>query len=233
METLSFLSTAVRDKNVGAIVPTSFLSVRKTCQPVECDRPVVVVEYGPGTGVFTRYLLNRLHPDSTVLAVELNSLFASRLQRFNRKRQRKAPRLLVEKEDARNVLALLDKHGFAKADYVISGIPFSFLDEASKDEIIARTYESLVPGGLFLVYQYSFHVRKYLQRTFDDVKLRRSLINLPPLCVMEAQKTVQTPEAGQGEAGISGGSGCSLPSRSTQASVDSPSASNSPLRSSS
>jgi phospholipid N-methyltransferase len=188
MEHIRFLSTAVKDRQVGAFWRTSAPSVRQICRPVEKDRPLVVVEYGPGTGVFTRYLLKHLHPGSTVIGIELNRLFARRLRRFSRKRRVKQPQLVVANTDCGNVLSVLQRCGFRQADYIISGIPFSLIDAQTKATIIARTSEALAPEGRFVIYQYSFRVRELLKEQFEVVRACRSYFNFPPLCVLEARK---------------------------------------------
>ena len=188
MEHIRFLKAAVRDRNVGAICPTGTTGVRSICRRIDRTRPVVVVEYGPGTGVFTRGLLRCVHPDSTILAIELNRVFAGRLRRYGKLRKSKAPNLVVAKSDARNVVDLLQRHGHEKADFILSGIPFSFFDEATRDQILARTYEALAPGGRFLVYQYSFQLGEMLEGTFDTVERQRVFRNIPPLCIMDAHK---------------------------------------------
>jgi phospholipid N-methyltransferase len=196
MEHLSFLTAAMRDKNVGALVPTSYASVRHICRAVDRDRPVVVVEYGPGTGAFTRHLLKRLHPESTLIAIELNYVFARRLRRFAQRRKQKTPRLIVANNDARNVQKILNSQGLTHADYVLSGIPFSFLNETLKRDIIQRTHEALAPGGSFLIYQYSFHVRPFVSEKFGEVKVGRTFFNIPPLCLMTARKAKEASVSG-------------------------------------
>jgi phospholipid N-methyltransferase len=188
MEHISFLTAAMRDKNIGALVPTSYASVRQICRVIDRDRPVVVVEYGPGTGAFTRHLLKRLHPGSTVIAIELNYVFARRLRRFSQRRTNRTPRLIISNNDARNVLKILNSQGLTHADYILSGIPFSFLGEPLKRDIIKRTHEALAPNGLFMVYQYSFHVRPFVTEQFGELKIGRTFFNIPPLCVMTGKK---------------------------------------------
>lgn len=186
MEHLTFLTTAMRDRNVGAVAPTSPSSVRHICKQIDCHRPVVVVEYGPGTGAFTRYLLKNLHPDSTLIGIEMNRDFVRKLRAYRKKRRIRNPNFLVVRDDARNVESILEKHGFSHADYIISGIPFSFIDDQSKQQIVKSTRAALTPEGKFLVYQYSFAMRPTLEATFGHVKVGRCLLNLPPMCTMEA-----------------------------------------------
>lgn len=189
MEHLSFFLEAMRDRKVASVVPTATASVRRICRRIDANRPVTLVEYGPGTGAFTRPLLKYLHPGSTLIAVELNSSFATKLRRFSWNRSKDEPTLIVQRDDAGNVQNILREHGFESADYVLSGIPFSLLDIETKTRIIDQTYKALAPDGMFLVYQFSFHLRKMLKERFESVRSRRILLNIPPLCVMEARKT--------------------------------------------
>lgn len=186
MEHLTFLTTAMKDRNVGAVAPTSPTSVKYICRQVEFNRPVVVVEYGPGTGAFTRYLLKHLHPQSTLIGIEMNREFARKLRSFRKKKQIKNPNFVVARENACNVEAVLAKHGCEQADYIISGIPFSFMDDQTKHQIVQSTRRALTAEGKFLVYQYSFAMRPMLEQYFSEVALKRSLLNLPPICLMEA-----------------------------------------------
>lgn len=188
MEVLTFLAEAVRDHKVGALVPTSATCVREICKEIDTSRPVVVVEYGPGTGVFTRQLLDTLHRDSLIIAIELNQEFARRL-RGQIGRRSSGPRLSIVNDTAANVRKILERHGKKRADYVLSGIPFSFMTPEDKREVIKLTHEALGPRGQFLVYQYSTHVRPFLKEKFPDIKVRPILWNLPPMIVMSARKT--------------------------------------------
>lgn len=188
MEHLNFLMAAIRDKNVASVAPTSFASVRQICKRLDFSRPLNAVEYGPGTGAFTKYLLKKLPVDSMLVAIELNRRLSVQLQRYSRRRKARKPRLVVVNDDARNVQAILKSHGIRQVDFALSGIPFSFIDDVTKKQIIDRTFHILKPGGLFLVYQVSYHVRGYLKERFGEVRSSRALLNIPPLCVMEVSK---------------------------------------------
>jgi phospholipid N-methyltransferase len=188
VEVLNFITQAVRDRNIGSLVPTSQTSVKYICRRIDGLRPVVVVEYGPGTGVFTKHLLRHLHPDSLVLAIELNRMFARRLRAASQRRRLRRPRLVVENDTACNIRALLEKYDRPHADYVLSGIPFSFFRDSLKREIIRETYEALKPGGSFLAYQFRSGLSNYMREYFPEVRVSNSLINLPPLWIMDGRK---------------------------------------------
>lgn len=52
MDTITYLKNFVRDRNVASITPTSAIGVKKVCSKIDFHKPSVIVEYGPGTGVF-------------------------------------------------------------------------------------------------------------------------------------------------------------------------------------
>jgi phosphatidylethanolamine/phosphatidyl-N-methylethanolamine N-methyltransferase len=184
LNSLAFLSAAIKDPNVGALCPTSSRCVESICRSIPTDRPLVVAEYGAGEGAFTRHLAKRLHPKSVIIAFERNRELADRLSQATRSGSRQA-RVKVMHGDAENALKHL---GIERADYVLSGIPFSFLCEDQKRRIIDGAWLALRDGGIFMVYQATWGVRPYLEERFGPVSQRRALLNLPPLCVMEATK---------------------------------------------
>ena len=192
MEHLDFILTALKDRNVASVAPTSFLSVRSICKRIDRSKPIVLVEYGPGTGAFTRHLKKRLHPDSVIIAIELNTQFADRLSRFALEKRRTGAKLTVVQGNAKDVREILRQNGRESADYVVSGIPFSFLSDQDKTEIVKQTFNVLSPNGLFLVYQVTFKMSDYLQKQFPHVRETKEIFNLPPLCVMEARKPALT-----------------------------------------
>lgn len=55
------------------------------------------------------------------------------------------------------------------ADDVISGIPFSIMEEEDRLAVLRNTYEALRAGGSLLVYQFSSRVRTCLESVFGRV----------------------------------------------------------------
>lgn len=178
----------MRDKGVGALSATSPNAVRAICRAISARRPLDVVEFGPGTGVFTRFLLDHLHPDSNLLAIELNPEFARDLRLFAAGRRRCEPRLLIEHGNCAHVREILRNHGVEEADVIVSGIPLSLLEPREREHVVATSHSVLAPGGLLLVYQYSFLMRRTLRQYFATVRSRYTLLQFPPLSIMEAYK---------------------------------------------
>jgi phospholipid N-methyltransferase len=81
MSTLSYVKNFISDKYIASITPTSDFGVRKVCSKIDFSRCGLIVEYGPGTGVFTKYLLQKMGPDSLLILIERNANFAGDLRK--------------------------------------------------------------------------------------------------------------------------------------------------------
>lgn len=187
MDTMIYMMNFLRDKNVASITPTSSVGVKRVCNKIDFSRNSLIVEYGPGTGVFSRYLLQNMGQESRLILIERNKNFNSILrQKIN------DPRVAFVQDSAENVLETLRSCKESEADYIISGIPFSFLDPTLKHKILYNTHRALKEGGKFLVYQTCFqtnnHLKVHLQQYFPKVNSRYELMNIPPLRIYEAIK---------------------------------------------
>ena len=190
MGTLGYLKNLVSDKNVSSITPTSSFGVKKVCSPIDFEQAKVFVEYGPGEGVFTKYLLENMRPDARLIVIETNKKFVKTLTgKFSDRR------LSVVNGSAEDITKILRDHGLAHADFIISGIPFSLFPVELKNKILLATNEALTPQGRFLVYQFfvSFSagkndikakLKEYMQIVDSDIEL----LCIPPLRIYEAKR---------------------------------------------
>ena len=184
MGTLSYIKNFIKDRDVAAITPSSKFLVKRVCRWIDFTEPFTLVEYGPGTGVFTEYILEHMGPDSTLLLIESNENFVEKLKEMSRGDDR----VIVACDRAEKVQRIMEEHGLSEADYVLSGIPFSFLDDATRHDLIVRTREALAEDGKFLVYQNYNHMEDPLRRHFPSVKKEYELFNIPPMFAYEATK---------------------------------------------
>jgi len=192
MKTFIYLKNLVTDGYVASVTPTSRFGVDKVCNKINFPAANVIVEYGPGTGAFTIPLLRNLGETSKLIAIERNPNFCRYL-----KKHIKDPRLMVFHDSAENVLDILKTCNGSKdlhADYIISGIPFSFLPRQTKTQILNNSYSALKKGGKFLAYQNFFQfqfpeILKYpVEGIFHNVRTQYVIPNLPPMMVLEAVK---------------------------------------------
>ncbi len=187
MSAFAYLSNLLQDRYVASVMPTSRFAVEKICSRIDLDSARVVIEYGPGTGVFTRELLRRMNPDARLVAIERNGALTRLLQR-----NCGDPRLQIYNDCAGNVLDIARRSGAAKADCVLSGIPFSFLHPDTRVELLRNTYRILRKGGKFLAYQTFYqppgHLRVPVRELFPSVSTGFAVLCVPPLLLIEATK---------------------------------------------
>ncbi|MFB6249904.1 MAG: class I SAM-dependent methyltransferase, partial [Salinibacter sp.] len=144
--TFSYIKNFIQDQDVAAIAPSSSFLVERVCKWIDFDETAVVVEYGPGNGVFSEYILDHMTADSTLLLIESNPDFVEMLE----EKTADDPRAHVVEGRAEHVRDILDAHDVDAADYIVSGIPFSFLDDETKRELLFTTREVLGEDGEFL-----------------------------------------------------------------------------------
>jgi len=180
---LLFLKTFARDLDVGALWPTARGCVRRVLRNIDFSKRLVIVEYGPGTGAFTKELLANLSPDSKLLLIEKNEDFVRAL----REKFAHDARVHLFHDSAEHVEELLKKAGEPHADYILSGIPFSRIPEPQAEGILRATKRSL-GNGVFLVYQYLPSVRRLISPFFACITMKCLLWNVPPLFLVIAQR---------------------------------------------
>src|SRR5918993_1173023 len=168
---------------VGSIIPTSKSVIEKMLEPVDWDNTKLFVEYGPGVGTFTRPILEKLGPDAKLLAIDTNPEFTAFL-----KKSIDDERLIPVTGSAADVEKILADRGFAHADYVLSGLPFSTLPPGVGQAIGKATEKVIRPGGAFLVYQFSPKVQEFIKPWFDRIDRGFEWLNVPPATLFWAWK---------------------------------------------
>ncbi len=160
---------------LGSLIPSSRFLVKRLLDQVNWDKAATIVEYGPGVGTFTGEILRRLRPDGTVVAIDTNKDFARYLARTLRD-----DRLHVVEGSAADTRDTLEERGLGRADYVISGIPYSTMDPTLRDDILQTTHDVLQPDGSFLVYQFTRAVLPHLRQVFTHVRQEFEPRNIMP-----------------------------------------------------
>ncbi|MCC7371874.1 MAG: methyltransferase domain-containing protein [Chloroflexi bacterium] len=176
---LQFLKQWMRNpREMGSITPSSRFLTRELLGQIDFERARFVAELGPGTGVFTRPILEALHPEGKLLAIDTNPTFVEHLRR-----EYPDPRLTVLEASAEQIDVLTREAGWPRVDAVISGIPYSLLPPPLIRSILDAARRSLGDHGLMVGYQYSKMLRPFLLDAFGNVHYRSVLLNLPPAVV--------------------------------------------------
>lgn len=144
----SFLRSPAR---VGAVCPSSRALARAMVAGSRLDQARLVAELGPGTGAFTRVILEAVGPQTRVLALELDERAVARLrQRY--------PRVEVIHDSAEALPRYVQQSGLGHADYVISGLPWAAMSAEAQAWIMRNVAAALAPGGVFTTFAY-LHAR--------------------------------------------------------------------------
>lgn len=184
MSKIDFFKTFIKDKDVASVIPTSLHCVKKVCENIDFTKDFTLVEYGPGDGVFTKYLLEKMTPGSRLILFEANEDFAAHL-----KETINDSRVTINNRLAGEVETVLDTKDIGNVDYVLSGIPFSFLKKDRKREVLQATKTILKDGGLFLAYQTSGHLKKPVMEVFGNYDTDFVPLNIPPYFIYKVKKT--------------------------------------------
>jgi phospholipid N-methyltransferase len=160
---------------LGSLIPSSRFLVKRLLDQVDWAKATTIVEYGPGVGTITGQILRRLRPDGTLVAIDTNRDFARYLTRTLRD-----DRLHVVEGSAADAQENLRERGLGRADYVISGIPYSTMDPVIRERILRTTHDVLQPDGTFLVYQFTRAVLPYLRQVFPHVHQEFEPRNIMP-----------------------------------------------------
>ena len=147
-EHLLMLGRFVRSpRTVGAVAPSSRALAEEMLQGLDLSGPTNVVELGPGTGVVTRVIAERLGPSSHALAVDVEPAFVAAIAR-------RFPRVEAVCGSAADLPALLRDRGMFPAAHIISGLPFASLSSEVTTAILDAIAASLEHGGTFTTFQY-------------------------------------------------------------------------------
>ena len=173
-------------KMVGSIIPSSRVLIDRMLDPVDWANTKLFVEYGPGVGTFTRPILDRLGADATLIAIDTNPDFVAFL-----KEDLDDSRLVPVAGSASDVEKIVADRGFAHADFVLSGLPFSTLPPGVGEAIGQATSRVIRPGGAFLVYQFSPKVLDFIKPWFERIDRGFEWINVPPATLFWAWRDPQ------------------------------------------
>lgn len=170
-------------KQIGSVTPSSRFLTKQMLIPVDWSRVRAVAELGPGTGVFTRSIIEQMkqsdHNGQLLLFEQDDNLRRLLLAKF--------PGVACFKE-ALELAQAMDDFGLTQVDAVISGLPFANFTQDKREQIIHAVKNSLTPDGTFIMFQYSLQMKSLLERMFPNVQLHFVPLNIPPAFVYVCRK---------------------------------------------
>lgn len=167
---------------VGSITPSSRYLTRSMLEPVAWGKIQHVVELGPGTGVMTREIVQRLPFTARLDAFELNNTFVKELQQIH------DSRFFLHPVSA---WSILDFCPAQSVDVVVSGLPLSNFSESQTKELLQHIQRVLRPGGLYIQFQYLPLRYAVVKQCFPSTEMRFVFRNIPPACVYIAHQSAE------------------------------------------
>jgi phosphatidylethanolamine/phosphatidyl-N-methylethanolamine N-methyltransferase len=175
----SFIQQFWREKKmVGAISPSSPFLAEKMLENVDFTSSKVLVEIGPGTGVFTKRILEKMSQECMLLVFELNTDFYTKLVQ-----EIKDERVIFINDSAEKLEFYLSKYSLSNVDAIISSLPLSNIPQRVTLKLLRTFQRSLTITGKFIQFQYSLKQKKELEHVFPVVTISFTPLNIPPAFV--------------------------------------------------
>jgi phospholipid N-methyltransferase len=186
-----FLAAFVRRPLVtGSITPSSVHLAETIVAGMGIEAADTIVELGPGTGVFTRLIHERMKPEARFLCFEVNEDLVPDLRsRF--------PKADVINDSIENLSRHLEKTGRSSVDVAISGLPWAAFSQQQQQTLLDAAVGPLRKGAAFATFAYSHaawlppgqRFRKLLDSRFSRVETSGIVWkNIPPAFVYRCWK---------------------------------------------
>lgn len=147
-DTATFLKNFLRHPTqVGAIAPSSPGLVAAMTDWFDWEGARGVVEFGPGTGVFTEAVAKNLHDQAHFFAIERSPELAATT------RQR-CPGITIYEDSVVNVAELCRRESIERVDAIVCGLPWASFSDSLQCEIMDAMFDVLAPGGQFATFAY-------------------------------------------------------------------------------
>lgn len=170
-------------RTVGAVAPSSEMLANKMVKDINFENASCIVEYGPGTGVFTDKIVAGKKKDTVLILIEYNKEFCKQLkERYNGYEN-----IILINGSAENIDKYLQEYNIKKVDYVVSGLPFASLPKKISNKILRRTSHILNKGGIFITFQYTRFKKEFIAGHFEEMSLERVIRNIPPAYVLKCK----------------------------------------------
>lgn len=187
MKLIKFLVEYLKSpRTVGAVAPSSERLAVKMVSNLDFKNAKCIVEYGPGTGVFTDKLVERKKQDTLLILLEYNKEFCKQLE----KRYNGNDNIIIINDSAENADIYLQKYNIKNVDYVVSGLPFASLPKSVSNKILKKTKNILKKDGLFVTFQYTLLKKEFIAGYFKEIELERVVLNVPPAYVLKCKNSL-------------------------------------------
>jgi len=180
---MNFLKQAITNiSTIGAIAPSSKKLAEKMIKHIDFSGERTILEFGAGSGVFTKALLQNMNEHSTLLSFELNENFSTELVTIS------DSKFSLIFDDVSNFKDHLKERKISKVDYIISGHPLAIFKKEFVDSLLFDISQVLQPDGKYIQFQYSTVSLKTIRQAFSKIQVDFTPFNIPPAFVYSCQK---------------------------------------------
>ncbi|HDX9578362.1 TPA: SAM-dependent methyltransferase [Bacillus pseudomycoides] len=180
MNVIHFLSEYIKHpRTVGAVFASSKKLAKQMVSPINFEQANCIIEYGPGTGVFTEQLIQHKHNETVLLIIENNIQF----YRILRDKYSNIKNVYIIHDSAEYIEKYVKQYGISQVDYIISGLPFTSLSMDTSKKILQVTKEVLGEKGKFITFQYTRLKQQFFRSFFSNIEVKKTNWNIPPAFV--------------------------------------------------
>ena len=169
----------------GAIAPSSNQLADIITDEAQLHNAEMIIEFGPGTGIFTEKILEKKLETAKFFAIEIDPDFVTATKL-------RCPGIDVYHDSAVHSQKYLTKYGVRHCDRIICGLPWASFPDKWQDDLLVTIVDILKEEGLFLTFAYlqglllppGWRFRKKLYSTFSHVHTTTiAWGNIPPAFV--------------------------------------------------
>ncbi|EES49342.1 methyltransferase [Clostridium botulinum] len=167
-------------RTTGAIMPSSKKLSYKMIENINFNKCNCIVEFGPGTGVFTEEILKRRNSNTIIMLIEYNEEFYKILK----SKYGNIENVYIINDSAENIDYYINKYDITNVDYIVSGLPFASLPQEMSDKILEKSKIVLGDDGNFITFQYTKLKMSLINNYFKNIKAKKEFLNIPPAYVL-------------------------------------------------
>ncbi len=159
----------------ASVIPSSKASSRAMLKGIDFDKVAVVVELGPGNGVFTKQILKQVKLGTKIIVFEIEPTYLELLK------NKFGNQILLVNKGAHLVEDTLKELGIDKVDVLISGLPFlkGEIKQKTDDTILSLTQQGTI-------YRFFTYMPNIMKKVYKDLPIEKKYFefrNIPPLWV--------------------------------------------------
>lgn len=166
----------------ASIIPSSGFLEQRILEVAAIACAKTIVELGSGTGNTTRAILRAMPADARLLSIEINPHLHALVSCIEDER------LIAHLGNALELEKIISRYGLSAPEVIISGIPFSTMNDGEGSRLIAMISSLLAPCGRFVAYQVSTRVACLCRPLLGPGRMTVELLNIPPMRIYRWEK---------------------------------------------